>query len=211
MQKTANTNFRINLPVNEVCKLLTAHYIAEVNFRHNVYVDDDYTRKVLHQIAEILVSPTSKFGIALAGTCGNGKTTLVYAIQGLINWLNNSNHFFFMGEYFHAGMQIYDAKELITASKDFNLWRKICLRDMLAIDDLGKEPTEVLDYGNTFSPLVDLLEKRYQKQKFTVVTTNLTPKDMSAKYGERLADRFREMFELLIFDFPSFRGKTSRL
>ena len=76
---------------------------------------------------------------------------------------------------------------------------------MLAIDDLGTEPAEVLDYGNVFNPAIDLLSARYTDQLFTVVTTNLTPKQIREHYGDRIADRFNEMFERIVFDNSTYR------
>ena len=36
--------------------------------------------------------------------------------------------------------------------------------DVLGLDDLGTEPSEVLDYGNVYTPVIDLLTKRYEEQ-----------------------------------------------
>ena len=47
--------------------------------------------------------------------------------------------------------------------------------DVLGLDDLGTEQSEVLDYGNVYTPVIDLLTKRYEEQLFTIITTNLTP------------------------------------
>ena len=76
---------------------------------------------------------------------------------------------------------------------------------MLAIDDLGTEPAEVLDYGNVLNPAIDLLSARYTDQLFTVVTTNLTPKQIREHYGDRIADRFNEMFERIVFYNSTYR------
>lgn len=174
------------------------------------YIDDSSTRMAIFKLAQSLTSPSPRCGVMLCGKCGNGKTTLVYALQSMVNSLNSCGHFKFLGPYFKVGMRIFDAKELVLLSRKLDEWRSVCARDMMAIDDLGKEPTEVLDYGNVTSPLVDLLEQRYQSQKFTVVTTNLAPKEIRGKYGERIADRFREMFEVIAFEFDSYRGKSER-
>ena len=40
---------------------------------------------------------------------------------------------------------------------------------------------------------------------FTYVTTNLQPKDFSRIYGERVADRLREMATIINYQNPSFR------
>ena len=76
---------------------------------------------------------------------------------------------------------------------------------MLGIDDLGTEPLEVLDYGNVLNPVVDLLMKRYDEQLFTLITTNLRPQEIREKYGERMADRFNEMMEKIIYKNVSYR------
>lgn len=83
---------------------------------------------------------------------------------------------------------------------------------MLAIDDLGTEPTEVLDYGNVLSPVIDVIEHRYNKQLFTFITTNLVANSedekittIRKKYGVRIADRFNEMLHVIIFKDISYR------
>jgi DNA replication protein DnaC len=83
----------------------------------------------------------------------------------------------------------------------------------LGIDDMGKEPKEVLDYGNVCNPVIDLIEYRYDKQLTTFITTNLPPKSDSEKkivgidthYGVRIADRFNEMIEKIVFNDGSYR------
>ena len=78
--------------------------------------------------------------------------------------------------------------------------------DLLAIDDLGTEPREVMDYGNIINPTVDILTRRYENQLFTIISTNLTPPDFSQVYGERIADRMREMMEKIPFNNSSYRS-----
>ena len=78
---------------------------------------------------------------------------------------------------------------------------------MLAIDDLGIEPAEVMDYGNILNPVIDLISYRYNEQLFTIVTTNLNPKQIRDKYGDRIADRFNEMMKKVIFENDSYRSK----
>jgi DNA replication protein DnaC len=41
--------------------------------------------------------------------------------------------------------------------------------------------------------------------KYTFITTNLMPSELSEKYGLRLADRFREMFDVIAYEHPSYR------
>ena len=63
---------------------------------------------------------------------------------------------------------------------------------MLGIDDLGTELSEVMDYGNVYTPVIDLLTKRYEEQLFTIITTNLTPQQIREHYDDRIADHLNE-------------------
>ena len=99
-----------------------------------------------------------------------------------------------------------DAREICDAAKnDYKAYKGLCSQLMLSIDDLGVEPSEVLDYGNVLSPVIELLSRRYNAQLFTIVTTNLTPKQIREHYGERIADRFNEMFERIVFENSTYR------
>ena len=57
--------------------------------------------------------------------------------------------------------------------------------------------------------MVDLLTRRYDKQLFTIITTNLTPQEIRAKYGDRIADRFNEMMVKIVFENPTYRIQDS--
>lgn len=140
----------------------------------------------------------------MCGVPGNGKTTLMRAIQNLINYFNLKDDY---GT--SIGVSLRDVKDITRLNKDdYNGFVKFRNTPMLAIDDLGLEPTEVLDYGNVLNPIIDLLSYRYNEQLFTIITTNLTGKQIREKYGDRIADRFNEMMRVIIFQEQSYRGKT---
>lgn len=192
---------------NEALDLLASCYALEVKNRKGDAVFDQNTESNLLQLAKYLTQEVPKFGVLLCGTCGNGKTTLMYAFQRALNYLNGIRHFKFMDDYFKAAMEIYDAKELLQMSTDLKEWRRVKGQSMLGIDDLGKEATEIMNYGTVSSPIVDLIEHRYNRQLFTFITTNLKPKDVKAKYGARIADRFNEMLHVIVFSDISYRRK----
>jgi hypothetical protein len=56
-----------------------------------------------------------------------------------------------------------------------------------------------------YTPIIDLLEKRYDLQKTTFISTNLSEIDIRPKYKNRVADRLNEMANFIDFDLPSFR------
>lgn len=204
-QRIIQQRFRFNLSVEDAFNLLAAHYGWVVQFRHEKPVFDRNTEDNLLELAEYITMKNPKFGVMFCGVPGNGKTTMLYALQSAVNDLHKQGHFDFLGRDFNVGMQIVDAKDVANIAKDFTLANNLRRRDMLAIDDLGKEPTEVLEYGNVLSPIIDLLEFRYQHQLFTAVTTNLTSKEIRNKYRSRIADRFNEMMNVIIFGGESYR------
>ena len=197
--------FRFNMSAQDALDLLAASYQIAVEHRHCEFNLDENTYRNLVKLAEYITAPVPKFGVMMCGTCGNGKTTLVYALQRAINYLDRFGHFKFMGEYYEVGLRIVDARELLQISKTLKDFQEIKRRTMLAIDDMGKEPAEILDYGNVTNPVIDLIEYRYHQQLFTVITTNLDPEQIKKKYGTRVADRFREMLHVIVFQDISYR------
>ena len=180
--------------------LLTA-YIVEVEYRKRKYIDDARIRDNIHKVAEFLTNDNSKFGMMFCGTCGNGKTTLLKALCSATSSLNDYRHF----EDNRTGIRIYDAKEISQIAKNYENFKDVRRVPIIALEDIGREPAEVLDYGNVLNPVIDLLEYRYNEQLPTFITTNLTAKEIREKYGSRIADRFNEMTEVLIFQNGSYR------
>ena len=195
-----------NLPYEEsqVVDMLTASVQAEVEYRHRAFRDNPEMRKQIEKAARWLTTQ-ERFGLLLCGVPGNGKTTLMLAIRSLINFLDMTNAY---NE--KMGVSLIDAREIVRLNKDdFNGLRKVRSQPMLAIDDMGLEPSEVLDYGNVLNPVIDLISYRYTEQLFTIVTTNLKPEQIRQKYGDRIADRFNEMMERIIFYNGSYRPQNA--
>ncbi|GAB6959756.1 hypothetical protein JCM15754A_10910 [Prevotella aurantiaca JCM 15754] len=185
---------------------LLAATIAEVEYRCRSFQENVDVKAQLQQIANWLTSDSSKFGILLCGECGNGKSTLVKAFQQLLNLLSIPNPIG-QGNY---GIQITDSKYIAHLAKtDYKAFVQLSQKNMLGIDDLGTEPQEVMDFGNVVTPVIDLLTKRYDEQLFTIITTNLTPKQIREHYGDRIADRLNEMVEKIIFKNGTYRSDKS--
>lgn len=203
-QKITRARFKFPFEEADAYKIIMAAYETEVRYRRRQFVNDDKTRASVASFVRALTSKHPRFGILLCGTCGNGKTTMVYAFQNALNLLVRTGRL--EREW---GLQIVDAKEIVRKTRDdYKFYINLRSKEMLAIEDIGREPAETLDYGNVLSPIVDLLEYRYDQQLYTIVTTNLKPQELRSHYGDRIADRLNEMFDKVIFQDGSYRLTT---
>ena len=136
--------------------------------------------------------------LLLCGRVGNGKTTLMDAVISLYS----------LGGFTHrgvcAGFRKVEAFDIDTYAREERL-RELKECPMLAIDDLGCEAARVAVFGNEVSPVTEILQSRYSGRMLTMFTTNLTPKQIGDRYGERIRDRFREAALKVEFGAESFR------
>ena len=209
VQKTTPTRFNIDLPIGQLANALYAAYAAEVRSRHHELQLDDATRAHIAAAAGWLGDPHGKPGLMLMGLYGNGKTTLMTAICNLINWL-----FYSERSSERRSIRIVNAKDIAWLAIDKDSRRdfeRLSQEDMLAIDEVGEEPAEIVHYGMVYTPIRDLLEERYARQKLTIITTNLVQSETKElyqirdHYGERVVDRLREMMKIVPFHNDSYR------
>jgi DNA replication protein DnaC len=181
---------------------LLAAYQAEVERRHRVFERNEYFDAQLNLIANYLTGGSKKFGLMFCGLCGNGKTTWAKALQLLVSGLNLKNP----TNNLYYVFPLCNAKDLAMRSKgNYNDWRNVMRYQLMIVDDLGTEPREVMEFGNVYTPLIDLITTRYEEQLYTIFTTNLTPAQLEEKYGKRIVDRLNEMVEKVVFENESYR------
>lgn len=206
-RRTTRERFSVSLPADELYRALYAAYAAEVGSRGAAMVSDKDTLAHISSAARWLADSEAEPGLMLQGLYGNGKTTLMMAICNLINYLYhsaNSNE--------RTSIRIIDAKEVARlGSRDEtrSVYRNLCDADLLAIDDVGEEPAEIINYGMVYTPVKDLLLERYRSRKFTIISTNLVntkeKPQIREHYGDRIVDRIREMMHIIVFVNPSYR------
>lgn len=188
--------------------MLAAAYQREVEVRGMRYDDVENIKKYLLDIAILMTGQSTKCGILLCGNCGNGKTTTLNAFVTVCKYVNNINTQKSWDKYeIPKGLVLESttARRISQIAKDENLMAAAKKADVLCIDDAGLEPTEVLDFGNAINPVIEIIEHRYRQQLFTFITTNLTPKQIREKYGDRVADRFNETMKCIVYENPTFR------
>lgn len=193
--------FKLPMTVDEAEAYIRGAFEAQVELRGGTVEYDEMTTRNLRLVAETLAGDGHKFGLLLAGTCGNGKTTTMLAVQYVVKLMNNTRYR--NGE--RIGNRLLEAKEIAKLSDKDGQLTVYKTVPVLFLDDLGREPTEVLKYGNVTSPITELLEYRYNQRLTTIVTTNLEPAEVRQKYGDRIADRFNEMFALVSYTGVSYR------
>lgn len=183
-------------------------YKREVDIRGMEAEGVDKVFDYLMAIAETMTIPSVKCGILLCGNCGNGKTTSMNAFVSVCRYLDGIKR----GAGLKNGnlispmvIETTSARRLAQIAKDENCMNEAKKAHILCIDDVGLEPTEVLDYGNAINPVIEIIEHRYRQQSFTFITSNLTPRQIREKYGDRIADRFNETMKCIVYENPTFR------
>lgn len=175
-------------------------YKHEVEKRRIPFQDDKDTREKIEKAAKWLTGDY-KVGLLLYGSIGSGKSTLGRAISKLIGILFNSS---ISSE--RKGVYRVSALELAkNVTDDPAYFNKLKNQELLFVDDIGTEPASVKSWGNEFSPVTELLYARYDRQLFTIATSNLKDTDFGERYGGRIADRLEEMFERVHYQNKSYR------
>lgn len=203
-QKITPPRFSLEIPERDAANGIYSAMRAEVANRRKELIFDDETKNHTEQVARWLIDTNGKPGLMLMGLCGNGKTTMMRSLARLIEYVTEAT----VGYSKRTVMPMCSAKEIAricAADKDRKDFKDLFRVEMLGIDDLGEEPKEVMSYGMIYTPLIDLICERYNRQLSTIITTNLTKEQLSEKYGIRVYDRFKEMLSIITFTNPSYR------
>lgn len=137
-------------------------------------------------------------GLVLVGGYGTMKTTIVVAI--LREWLTKG----------HGGMIVPMCSLMDNLFTMRTLNREEMARyeqrlrkvPLLILDDLGGEDTDqkwILDKVDA------IVTERYNEMLPTIITTNLSPKELEQTYSERIIDRLNNSSELLVVVSRSLR------
>lgn len=214
LQKQATTpNFKLNMPQQEISRGLNIAYEYIVKQRQCVYIKADFVLNYIEIASEWLSGNFAKCFLMLSGLPGTGKTTLAKTICELINaYFDDDIYTENIGVVQCDSIEIEESfkednlKTFPKKHRSFDLLKETTL---LFIDDLGTEQTEVKIFGSQYKPIIDLLSYRYEKRLITIITTNLTPKEIRSRYGERIYSRFQETAKVIAFNEHSFRVKDA--
>lgn len=187
---------RIITPKQFAVEFIWREYQNAVFAKFGTVENESAVRANIDKIVEWLQFTKSRPWLRISGYIGNGKSTMLGAIK---SWYEKT----------HPRMlyTLVTAQQVIKVAQSENkdAFDKLINFPRLMIDDLGTEPNEILVFGNKMQPIRELLYHRYDRRLQTVFTTNLTDKDFSDYYGERIADRCRELQAKIVFTEKSYR------
>ena len=169
------------------CRLL-ALYQLEVEYRGQIFLNDENTHEKINRVARWLFSSQER-GLIMMGSMGNGKSTMLHVINRL----------------FKSTSTFGDAQDIFEHFKRSQGSMRYWEEPLLLIDDMGIEPVRCLVYGEEYYPISRLLLHRYDKQLTTIIATNLGIEDIERRYGDRVVDRMKETFSVITYEHKSYR------
>lgn len=145
-----------------------------------------------------ICDPKSKMdlnkGLFIMGSYGTGKTLLMEAFLELFNQDEHSKK-----------VTMMESNEIVGNALANNDFIDSIKMKPLLIDDLGKESKSTKSYGSEIEPIRELLSLRYRYGGFTCITSNYNLDTISDFYGEHIADRLKEMCNIIIMTGESLR------
>ena len=185
----------------EFCQVLTTNannILLKRGFTHQFEIDESNQDIIQHLFLYYVGNPNCEWnihaGVIFAGKVGCGKTLLMTAYVLLANSMARKQ------------ITMYHANELCDYVREQGI--KEIDRKPLFIDELGREPNEVIDFGNVKKPIVELLAKRYERGARTYATTNYKIQSLEEKYGQYIVSRIQEMCNYILIPGDSRRIKN---
>ena len=174
--------------------------LAKKNIKKEFLINES-NKELINQLYYYMVG-SDKFigdlykGILVVGTLGTGKTLIMKSFCLVWNKLFKRQ----ISMYTSRDVAFHVIEDKPKTRDNYNY-----IKGLIYIDDIGKEPLKVMEYGTEICPLNVLLSLRYDNNNITFGTTNYKSDTMSQIYGDTIVDRMREMF-----NFIKLNGKSLR-
>ncbi|MGQ7871362.1 hypothetical protein [Sunxiuqinia sp. sy24] len=181
-------------------KQLLICYAQEILLQRSVntqYVVDRHNGPIIKQLYFYFTNNPEcawnlNAGLIFGGKIGCGKSILMMA------YLNLSN------EYSRRRTTIVHSKTLAGLMKQKGI--EFYEKRPIFIDELGREESEVKDFGNVIKPVIDLFALRYEAGSRTYATTNFNYDSLENFYSPFIRSRMEEMMT-----FVYVPGESRRL
>ena len=182
----------------------SANIILARRRERNSFVIDENNEPAMAQIYLYMVMDERftgdlQKGVMVVGKYGSGKTILMQAMAELNNTIVQTL------QIPRPLLKFIKSSELLENLKENPV--KNFSRAPLVIDEFGREPKQVMDFGNLKSPMIELLCERYDNGTLTHGTSNFTLETLSSEnqYGKMTGDRIKSMF-----NFIELKGESRR-
>jgi DNA replication protein DnaC len=174
----------------------SANVILQRRRERNGFVIDEYNEPVISQIY-LYLKMNDKFsgdlqkGVMLVGKYGSGKTLIMQAMSEMYNTAVRTL------QVRHPILRFVKSTELLYSVKEKSV--NDFSRMPLVIDELGREPKQIMDFGNLTSHMIELLCERYDNGAWTHGTSNFTLETLASEnqYGKMTGDRIKSMFNFI--------------
>ncbi len=196
-----------SLEYEKLCSKLPVGSCRFDNFKLDYYPDGAGTspRRRMESVLNYCKTYATDFSrrspsLLLYGKTGLGKTHLSLAVAGKAV---ESGY----GVIYTSAQNLFNKLEKEKFGRsDGNTEETILDCDLLIIDDLGAEFTTQF----TVSALYNIINSRELEGKPTIISTNLTPEQLTSTYSERIASRILSNFVMLYFDGLDIRQIKTR-
>lgn len=142
-----------------------------------------------------------KLGVLLVGPTGTGKSRIMQIMQ---RYCTSIKHRQF--DIHNTTMVLEQVKKGASILEWVNERRTDPNKPPrgLCIDELGQE-VPINNYGTKEDPVLQILQLRANRGLETHATSNLTLAELSERYGERVASRLQELFNVIECNWQDFR------
>lgn len=144
------------------------------------------TREVLRFCREIDATLDDGRGIWIEGSAGTGKTTIAMLVAKTAIETGHSVAIYSVPKLLAAIRHTFDAAAPDTYKE---LMGRLVSVDLLQLDDLGAE--RQTDW--VLEQLYSIINERYEDRRAIIVTTNLSPEELSEQIGTRAVSRIAEI------------------
>ncbi len=182
----------------------SANIILKKRRERATFVIDEQNEPIIKQLYLYLTlddrfSGDLNKGIMLMGKYGCGKTIIMQSLVEMYNTVIHSLHIQ------RPLLKFFKSSDLqnILKGKPSNFYSKM----PLVIDEFGREPKQIMDFGNLRSPMIELLCERYDTGAWTHGTSNFTLETLCSEnqYGKMTGGRLKSMF-----NFIELKGESRR-
>jgi len=224
MELISKLNSSIPAPKNRVGKHLKIdkenierHLQYFIKMQKDFFTFDNDNIEIITELIKYFNGNTCKYdlnkGICLFGDYGVGKSYIFKAVKNYVNGTASITKNRNINSYRIASIEELmsnigvDNLDSYLRYKELSEWKYI----NLCIDEFGSElESKMMHYGTPIKEHIErFIMRRYEdfagRKSITHATTNLRPEDLQKYYGNRLTDRFVEMF-----NFVEVKGKSRR-